>query len=115
MGIAFSVNDILHDRVVIGMCYAAESGIIFFQLNDSYEPEATNITVEQTLEYRQGSNWYPVNNASWITSTHSATINYSNSKSDLSSGTYRVKSVFTFTNSKGETETVTEYSSEKTC
>lgn len=97
------------------MCYAAESGIIFFQLNDSYEPEATNITVEQTLEYRQGSNWYPVNNASWITSTHSATINYSNSKSDLSSGTYRVKSVFTFTNSKGETETVTEYSSEKTC
>ena len=41
------------------------------------------------------------------------TIRLSNSKSSLTSGTYRLKSVFTLTNSIGKTENITIYSSEK--
>ena len=34
MGIAFAVNDIPHDRAIMGMLYATEKGIFFFQLYD---------------------------------------------------------------------------------
>lgn len=85
-------------------CYSKASGT-----------SISHVTVVQTLEHLQGSDWYPVVGASWSKNSSSTSITFTNSKSDLSSGTYRVKSVFTFTNSKGETETVTEYSSEKTC
>lgn len=77
--------------------------------------EIAHVTVVQTLEYRQGSEWYPVDGASWGKSANSTSISFSNSKSNLSSGTYRVKSEFTFVDLDGDTETVIEYSSEKSC
>lgn len=75
------------------------------------------ITVTHSLEKYSGWFW------SWDTvsgSTDSKTksntsmISLSSSKSGLSNGKYRVKSVFAVTTNTGVTETVTIYSSEKT-
>lgn len=74
-----------------------------------------SITVEHALQKYWGL---------WIWndvagSTESKTVNSSNiylrsTKSGLDSGTYRIKSTFTMTNSLGQTETVTIYSDEET-
>lgn len=74
-----------------------------------------SMTVEHTLQKHWGLwIWDDVAN-----STFSKSVNYNNiylcsTKSGLESGTYRVKSTFTMTNSSGQTEVVTIYSSEKT-
>ncbi len=73
-----------------------------------------HITLNQTLEKLNGNSWCAVNGASWTESVNSNTISVCNSKSDLDSGTYHLKTVFTFTDKNGKTETVTVYSSEKT-
>lgn len=77
---------------------------------------AVSITVEQTLEKYSGwfAIWNAVDGASWTKTVNKKTISVSNTKGGLSSGTYRLKSVFTLTRSDGETETITIYSSEKT-
>lgn len=77
---------------------------------------AVSITVEQTLEKYSGLLWIwnDVDGASWTKTVNQSTIAVSNTKSGLSSGKYRLKSVFTLTSSDGETETITIYSSEKT-
>lgn len=57
--------------------------------------------------------WNSVDGASWTKTVNTNSISMSNSKSGLSSGTYRLKSVFTLTSSSGKTETITIYSTEK--
>lgn len=74
-----------------------------------------SITVEQTLEKHSGWFWIwnSVDGASWTKTVSTNTIRLSNTKTGLSSGTYRLKSVFTLTSSSGKTETITVYSDEK--
>lgn len=77
--------------------------------------KAVSITVEQTLEKYSGwfAIWNEVDGAYWSKTFTQSTISFSNTKSGLASGTYRLKSVFTLTNSSGKTETITIYSKEK--
>lgn len=77
--------------------------------------DTVSITVEQTLQ-KQGFLWlwYEVPDASWTTTVDGNIISVDNIKDDLSDGKYRLKSVFTLTDSTGETETITIYSAEKT-
>lgn len=82
----------------------------------AYGDQIVKITVEQTLEKYSGWFWIwnNVDGASWTKTVNTNTIRLSNSKSGLSSGTYRLKSVFMLTSSSGKTETITIYSAEKT-
>lgn len=75
---------------------------------------AVSITVEQTLQ-KQGFLWlwYKVDGANWTQTFNKNGISVSNTKSGLSSGKYRLKSVFTFTDKNGKSETITVYSAEK--
>lgn len=77
--------------------------------------KTVSITVEQTLEKYSGwfAIWNDVDGAYWSKTFNQITISFSNTKSGLASGTYRLKSVFTLTNSSGKTETITIYSQEK--
>ncbi len=76
---------------------------------------AISITVEHTLQKRSGLwSWNAVDNATWSKTANTNTIRLTSSKKALTSGTYRVKSTFTLTNSSGQTEVITIYSSEKT-
>ena len=76
---------------------------------------AVSITVEQTLE--KYSDWFwiwdDVDGAHWTETDNRNNITVVNTKGSLSNGTYRLKSVFTLTNSSGKTETITIYSVEK--
>ncbi len=75
---------------------------------------AVSITVTQTLQKHWGLwIWNDVEGASWSKQVNGSSIYLSNSKSDLDSGTYRVKSVFTLTNENGKSETITIYSNEQ--
>ena len=78
--------------------------------------DTVKITVEQTLERYSGWFWIwnNVDGASWTKTVNMNTIRLSNTKSGLTSGTYRLKSVFMLTSSSGKTETITIYSAEKT-
>lgn len=78
--------------------------------------DCIQISVTQTLQKYSGWfwSWDDVPNASWSKSVNLNSISLSNSKSGLSSGTYRLMSVFTLVNSSGQTETITVYSSERT-
>lgn len=73
------------------------------------------ISVEQTLEKYSGWFWIwnEVEEANWNTTNRGSSIFVNNTRSGLTSGTYRLKSVFTLTNSSGKTETITVYSDEK--
>ena len=73
----------------------------------------TNITVTQTLQRKNGSSFSNVSGALWSISENDDYVNFENTKSGLSSGTYRVKSFFTV--KKGSTtEEITSYSREVT-
>ena len=77
--------------------------------------DVVQITVEQTLQKFWGLwVWNDVDGASWAVTERGSSISAVNTKSGLTSGTYRVKSVFTLTSSSGETETITIYSEEET-
>ena len=58
--------------------------------------------------------WNEVDGASWTKTVDTRAISLVNTKSGLDSGTYRLKSVFTLTNSSGKSETITIYSEEET-
>ena len=77
---------------------------------------AVKITVEQTLQKYSGWFWIwnDVDGASWTGTENRSSIRLFNTKSGLTSGKYRVKSVFTLTDKNGKTETITVYSDEKT-
>ena len=72
----------------------------------------TKIIITHTLQKKSGSSW--VDNTSWTKTFNSWTAIYSTSKSSLSSGTYRLKTVAKVY--KGSSyETITIYSSTASC
>lgn len=76
--------------------------------------DVVKITAEQYLQ-KQGFLWIwtTYDGAEWTKTVNYNSLTMSNTKSGLSSGTYRLKSVFTLTSSSGKTETITVYSDEK--
>ena len=73
-----------------------------------------SISVEHTLQNYWGLwIWNDVDGASWSATESGSSICFVSKKSGLSSGKYRLKSVFTLTTSSGDTETITVYSTEK--
>lgn len=76
--------------------------------------DVTKIVAVQTLE-KQGFLWIwgTYDDTTWTKTVYSNTITMSNTKTGLSSGKYRLKTVFTLTNKQGKTETITVYSDEK--
>ena len=75
----------------------------------------TSITVEHTLQKHWGLwIWEDVAGSTYSRTVNRNNIYLSSTKSGLSSGTYRVRSTFTMTNSSGQTETITIYSNEGT-
>lgn len=78
-----------------------------------YLNETTKIVFEQTLQKKNSSGgWSNVNNASWTTTVYNYKGSATNTKSSLSSGTYRLKTVFKVY-AGSSYETITKYSSEK--
>lgn len=71
----------------------------------------TKIVINQTLQQKGSSgNWDYV--YSWYDTFNDSSVLFTNTKSSLSSGTYRVKTVATVYEGT-ENETITEYSAEK--
>lgn len=91
------------------------SGNTAYCTSKSSSDDIVSISVEQTLEKYSGLLWVwnDVDGASWSKTVNKSTISLSNTKSGLTSGKYRLKSVFILTKSNGETETITIYSEEK--
>lgn len=73
---------------------------------------ATKVVVTQTLQKKSGSTWTYV--TSWSKTFNSWLAMYSNSKSSLSSGTYRLKTVAKVY-SGNNYETITVYSRTASC
>ena len=73
----------------------------------------TKITAVQYLEKKSGSKWYSVTDEPWSASANNYTLTVSNSKSSLSSGTYRLRTVFTVY-SGSDSETIEKISKEVT-
>lgn len=79
-----------------------------------YGANIVSITVTQTLQKYLGLwIWTDVNDAKTSKTVNDSSLYLSTTKIGLSSGTYRVESVFTLTNKDGKTETITVYSDEK--
>lgn len=78
------------------------------------ESDVVKIVAVQTLE-KQGFLWIwsTYDNTTWTETVYSNSLLLSNTKTGLSSGKYRLKTVFTLTDSQGKTETITVYSDEK--
>ena len=75
--------------------------------------DAISITVTQTLQKYWGLwIWEDVNGATWTETTDFNFVCLYNTKSNLTSGTYRVKSTFVLTDANGKSETITIYSNE---
>ncbi len=76
--------------------------------------DVVKISIEQTLQKYWGL-WIrnDVDGAVWTKTQSGCSICAVNTKTGLGSGKYRLKSVFTLTNSSGKTETVTVYSETK--
>lgn len=72
------------------------------------------ITAMQTLQ-KQGFlwSWSKYDGAEWTKTVYTNALAMSNTKTGLSSGKYRLKTVFTLTDKNGETEKITVYSDEK--
>ncbi len=76
--------------------------------------DAISITVTQTLQKYWGLwIWEDVNGATWTETTDINFVCLYNTKSNLTSGTYRVKSTFVLTDANGKSETITIYSNEQ--
>lgn len=79
-----------------------------------YKNETTKIVFKQTLQKKNSSGgWNDVSNATWTSTVYSYQGSATNYKYSLSSGTYRLKSVFTVYAGTSY-ETITKYSKEKT-
>ena len=78
------------------------------------DSDVVKIVAEQYLP-KQGFLWIwtTYDGAEWTKTVYSNTLTMSNTKTGLSSGKYRLKTVFTLTDKQGETETITVYSDEK--
>lgn len=72
------------------------------------------ISVEQYLQKHWALwIWNTYDGAEWRKTEDLCSINLANTKSGLEKGTYRLKSIFTFTDINGKTEKITVYSSER--
>lgn len=98
--IATKVASYLHFTGTTAECISQASGL-----------DTVKITIVQTLQKYSGWFWIWDNVDTWTKTINSSGTSFTNTKSGLSSGKYRVKSVFTFTNVSGKTETLTIYSS----
>jgi len=79
-----------------------------------YYNETTKIVIKQALQKKNSSgNWINVKNATWTGTVYNFQGSITNSKSSLSNGTYRLRSVFTVYAGTSY-ETITKYSKEKT-
>lgn len=78
------------------------------------DPDVIKIVAVQTLE-KQGFfwSWDTYDDTTWTKTVYTNTLAMSNTKTGLSSGKYRLKTVFTLTDKQGKTETITVYSDEK--
>ncbi len=76
-------------------------------------PDVTKIVAVQTLE-KQGFlwSWDTYDDTEWTKTVYSNTLTMSNTKTGLSGGKYRLKTVFTLTDKQNKTETITVYSDE---
>lgn len=74
----------------------------------------TKIVAVQTLQ-KQGFLWMwsTYDNTGWTKTVYASSLLMSNTKMGLSSGNYRLKTVFTVTNSAGKVENITVYSNEE--
>ena len=72
------------------------------------------VKITQSLEKHSFLWFWDTVGGEWTTNSKKSSVSFTNYKSGLASGTYRVKSVFTVTTTSGQTETVTVYSAEKT-
>lgn len=77
--------------------------------------ETANVVITQSLEKHSFLWSWDTVGGDWIKSTNSGKISLTNQVSGLLSGTYRVKTVFDVTSSDGAMQTITLYSSEKSC
>lgn len=72
----------------------------------------TKIVVKQTLQYKSGAKWLDV--ASWVETVNKSSVSFNNTKYNIGSGTYRVKTTAdVYSGSKYETITV--YSKTASC
>lgn len=79
-----------------------------------YYNETTKIVFKQTLQKKNSSGgWDDVTNAVWTSTVYNYQGSTTNYKYSLSSGTYRLKTVFTVY-ADTSYETITKYSKEKT-
>lgn len=79
-----------------------------------YYNETTKIIFKQTLQKKNSScDWDDVTNATWTSTVNSYQGSATNYKYSLSSGTYRLKTVFTVYAGTSY-ETITKYSKERT-
>lgn len=78
------------------------------------DPNVVKITATQYLQ-KQGFLWIwtTYDDAQWTKTVYSNMLVTSNTKENLSSGKYRLKTDFTLTDKNGKTETITVYSDEK--
>ena len=77
--------------------------------------DCVSITVTHTLQKYSGWFWIwdDVENSTSEKTVNTNTVMLSTTKSGLGSGTYRLQSTFSLTNSSGKVETITIYSGEK--
>jgi len=72
----------------------------------------TKIVVKQTLQYKSGTKW--LNVTSWVKTVNTFSLRFNNTKYNIGSGTYRVKTVAKVY--KGSAyETITIYSKTASC
>lgn len=72
--------------------------------------DVKSIKVEQTLQKKTLIFWGTYDDTTWTTTISPTTTTVTNTKRNLESGTYRLKTVFTVTTTDGKTESFTVYS-----
>lgn len=71
---------------------------------NGYRSTTTKIKATQYLEKKNGSNWNTVSGGTWSDTQNGSSFSMCNSMSNLESGTYRLKTVFTvYSGTKSET------------
>lgn len=120
--------------LMMGICVTASAAVETYDLSDATKTSALTISsgkatctsrfvgsdstvksvkITQTLEKFSFLWFWDVVGGEWNKTSNTSYSTFVNTKSGLTSGTYRVKSVFTVTMKTGQVETVTVYSAEK--
>ena len=115
------VSILLIFSVIIALCLNVSAASVYdvgsFTKTSSYSESNGNtasVKITQSLEKHSFLWFWDTVGGEWTTNSKKSSVSFTNYKSGLASGTYRVKSVFTVTTTSGQTETVTVYSAEKT-